>query len=55
MSSVGHKFGHIKQTMDENRIGILAIPESHLDVDGSVQFNNIFQNWFKLIWTPHKT
>jgi hypothetical protein len=55
MSSVGHKFSYLKQTMDENKIGILAIQESHLDVDGSVQFNNVFQRWFKIINSGHPT
>jgi hypothetical protein len=55
MSSPGHKFSYLKQTMDENRIGILAIQESHLDVDSSVQFNHIFQRWFKLVNSGHPT
>lgn len=48
-----HKFKYLKQTIDENKIGTFAIQESHLDVDTTVQFNNLFQRWFKLINSSH--
>jgi exonuclease III len=53
MHHKAHKFKFLKQTIDENNLGILGIQESHFDAESASQFNNVFNRWFKLYY-PEK-
>ena len=43
---------HVPQIMREGRIGLLAIQETHLTDDLADQFNTLFGNKFKLVYSP---
>ncbi|KAJ7687517.1 Endonuclease/exonuclease/phosphatase, partial [Mycena rosella] len=50
-----HKFKFVKRMVDENRLGILAMQETHLDDCGAADFHKIYQSWFKTIHSAHPT
>lgn len=50
MHSRNHKFKFLKQTIDENHLGVL---ETQLEPQSTTQFNNVFGRWFKLYYSAH--
>ncbi|KAJ7679586.1 hypothetical protein B0H17DRAFT_1139122 [Mycena rosella] len=55
MSRSNHKSKFVKRMVDENRLGILAMQETHLDDCGAADFHKIYQSWFKTIHSAHPT
>jgi hypothetical protein len=53
ITSAGHKFTYMKRMMDEKRIGILALQETHMNDIAASQFENIYRKWFKLFNSGH--
>jgi hypothetical protein len=53
MHNRNHKFQFLKQTIDENNLGVLGIQETHLDIESATQFNNVFRRWFKIYHSAH--
>jgi exonuclease III len=49
MSDSNHKLKFLKQMVDENRLGILAIQETHLDDAAAAEFHTLYHSWFKII------
>jgi exonuclease III len=43
----------LKQTIDENNLGVIGIQETHFNADSAAQFNNTFNRWFKLYSSAH--
>ncbi|KAJ6506686.1 Endonuclease/exonuclease/phosphatase [Mycena sanguinolenta] len=53
MSHSSHKFKFLKNTIDMRCIGIMALQETHLDQPAADQFDDIYQSWFKLLFSSH--
>ncbi|KAJ7696324.1 hypothetical protein B0H17DRAFT_1131100 [Mycena rosella] len=51
MNNTNHKFKFLKETIDINNLGALGIQEGHFDTNAAVQFNNVFNRWFKLYYS----
>ncbi|KAJ7120400.1 hypothetical protein C8R44DRAFT_623725 [Mycena epipterygia] len=43
----------MKRMVDDRRIGVLALEETHMNNIAASQFNNIYGNWFKLFNSGH--
>jgi exonuclease III len=39
--------------VDEHRLGVLAIQETHFDNTGADEFQAVYKHWFKLIHSTH--
>ncbi|KAJ6495371.1 hypothetical protein C8R45DRAFT_823986 [Mycena sanguinolenta] len=55
MNRRDHKFQFVKHVIDQQRLGVLVLQETHLDSAGAATFDTIYQKWFKLIYSPDPT
>jgi hypothetical protein len=48
MNCSHHKFKFLKQMVDEQRLSILAMQETHLEDTSAGEFHTVYHSWFKI-------